>query len=160
MKRVDLEDYLLIAEALLGIDADRLQHAIDIPRAESALHAPYASFDGVDFYPSTAEQAAILASRLIRNHPLPDGNKRSALVAMKLHLRRSGVEWIAPVGGQDEIASVFERLAARDLPEDDFVAWVARHVTTGVARLGPPSLSAFVVPTGLENDEAPPTQEG
>jgi hypothetical protein len=51
MQSVGLEDYLLIGEAILGISAESLKHATKLSLAESALHAPFASFGGQDFYP-------------------------------------------------------------------------------------------------------------
>jgi death-on-curing protein len=56
---------------------------IDVPSAESALAAPFAGFGELDFYPDPAVKAAILCSRLVRNHPFPDGNKRVAYLAMR-----------------------------------------------------------------------------
>jgi death on curing protein len=69
-------------------------------------------------------RAAILASRIIRNHPLLDGNKRLALLAMIEFLRRNNQDWPSDVD-QDELAETFERLAARELSEQDFATWVA-----------------------------------
>jgi death on curing protein len=42
--------------------------------ADSALHAPSASFEGNEFYPDLIDKAAVLTSRLAWNHPLIDGN--------------------------------------------------------------------------------------
>lgn len=56
--------------------APSLARAGRLELAESALHAPAATFGGVEFYLDLARKAAVLASRLINNHPLPDGNKR------------------------------------------------------------------------------------
>jgi death on curing protein len=45
--------------------------------AESALHALFASFGGLEAYPTLMEQAAVLLEHLARNHPLPDGKSAS-----------------------------------------------------------------------------------
>ena len=127
MLRLQVEDLLLIAEDLLGIPAERLVRTTDLGLADSALHAPFARFDGQDFYVGFAVRAAILASRIIRNHPLLDGNKRLALLAMIEFLRRNGQRWPSDLD-QDEVAETFERLAARDLSEPDFTAWVAEKL--------------------------------
>ena len=66
MEALDLEDYLLIAESILEIPAETLKHATRLGLAESALHAPFASFGGQDFYPEPADRAAILCSRILR----------------------------------------------------------------------------------------------
>ncbi len=95
-----------------------------IAGAVSALDAPWASFAGVTFYPSPFERAAVLAAHLVRNHPLPDGNKRAALVSMLEHLHREGFPW--PYRAHDdELAEVFELLAAGRLTEQRLQTWIA-----------------------------------
>jgi death-on-curing protein len=69
-----------------------------------------------------------LCSRIVRNHPLPDGNKRVALIAMLELVARNGGTWSPPPGGQEEIAKAIECLAARELSEAQFVAWARRRV--------------------------------
>jgi death on curing protein len=126
LEGLTLADFLLIAEAVLDIDAERLAHAADLGRVESALAAPFAGWGDTDFYPGTAAKAAVLCSRLMRNHPLPDGNKRVAYLAMRELLARNGYEWVRPDDG--ETAEMIERLAASDVSEEEFAAWVAEHV--------------------------------
>ncbi len=43
---------------------------------ESALENVYATFDGVELYPTKEEKAARLGFSLISNHAFVDGNKR------------------------------------------------------------------------------------
>ncbi|MCL4555026.1 MAG: hypothetical protein M1565_07850 [Actinobacteria bacterium] len=45
---LDLADYLLLAEAVLGVKASELAYAADLGLAESALVAPAASFEVLD----------------------------------------------------------------------------------------------------------------
>jgi len=125
--RLVLADFLVIAEAVLGVSADRLLSATSVPGVESALAAPFASFDGVDFYDDPAERAAICCSRIIRNHPLPDGNKRLGYECMREMLERSGIPWPRPSEDVDEIASTIEGLAAGTVSERDFVSWVKQR---------------------------------
>jgi death on curing protein len=75
---LDLADYLLIAEEVLGVPAETIAGWPGIGLAESALNAPAMGFAGVEFYPDVIDKAAVLCVRLARNHPLPDGNKRVA----------------------------------------------------------------------------------
>lgn len=93
--------------------------------AESALAAPFAGFGGEDFYSDPITRAAVLASRIVRNHPLPDGNKRVALILMDVHLQSEGFEFDAEPEAIDE---VFRALAPRSLTEDDFARWLREHV--------------------------------
>ena len=62
MDRLTIGDLLLIAEAALDTDAERLMRIIDVSSAESALAAPFAGFGELDFYPDPAVKAAILCS--------------------------------------------------------------------------------------------------
>jgi death-on-curing protein len=61
----------------------------------------------------------------MRNHPLPDGNKRVALILMDIYLQDQGFEFGADPGEVDE---VFRAVAARSLAEDDFADWLREHV--------------------------------
>jgi prophage maintenance system killer protein len=78
MKRIELGDFLLMAEIHSGIDANQLAR---IPRvislAEAALAAPFAGFGDYELFPALHEKAAIYCSRIATYHALPDGNKRT-----------------------------------------------------------------------------------
>jgi len=112
---------MLAAEAVLGIDTDRLIPVTKIPLAESALAAPYASFGGHEFYKHPLQQAAVLASRIMRNHPLPDGNKRVAFILMTLHLEQHGQQLSAT---PQDIDRTFRAVAAKQMTEDYFHIWL------------------------------------
>lgn len=118
---IEIALFLQIAERVLDIDADRLKNVAKIGSAESALAAPFASFGGHDFYNDPVQRAAILASRVMRNHPLPDGNKRVALILMDYYLEDQGLRCSA---SDREIDRVFRAVAAGDMTEDYFVVWL------------------------------------
>lgn len=120
MHRLDLADYLLIAEAILGISTDRLRRTAKLGLVESALAAPFAGLGEQDVYPEPVDKAAVLCSRLIRNHPLPDGNKRVAFICMREFIARNELTWRRPP--DDESAEMVERLAGREIDEADFAA--------------------------------------
>jgi death-on-curing protein len=130
-ERLGLGEFLLIAEAVLGTPAELLARTVLIPSAESALAAPFASFGGVDFYEDPVERAAICCSRIIRNHPFPDGNKRVGYECMREMLERSGVPWPRPSQDADEIAGTIERVAAREVSEREFVRWTKARTALG-----------------------------
>jgi death-on-curing protein len=119
--QLDIADFLLIAQAVLGADAKAIARITRIPEAESALAAPFATFEGIDFYEDPVERAAICCSRIVRNHPLPDGNKRVAYECMIEMLYRSGFEW-TPAEVEDPL--VIDGLAARTISEAEFVNWL------------------------------------
>ena len=119
---LDLADYLLIAEADLGVAAEEIARWPGIGLAESALHAPAAGFAGVELYPDVVDKAAVLCVRLARNHPLPDGNKRVAYLALLDFLARNGVEWMPPSTG--ETVAMIERVAAGKVSERELADWL------------------------------------
>ncbi len=74
--------------------------------------------------PDVAALAAAYGYGIARNHPFVDGNKRTAFVAMELFLAINGFDLLA-----DDADCVLTMLAvaAGDLSEDDFAAWIRTH---------------------------------
>lgn len=138
-ERLELADLLLVAEAVLGEPVEHLKLVINYSGADSALAAPFASFDGVDFFDDPVERAAICCSRIIRNHPLPDGNKRVGYECMREMLERGNFPWPRPSEDAREIAGMVEGLAARTVSEREFVLWVRSRVLLGRRLEGQPS---------------------
>ena len=98
--------------------------------ADSALHAPQAAYGGTELYPDFVSKAAVLCSRLARNHPLPDGNKRCAFLSLVEFLERNGYRF-EPLESEDPdetVASQIEALAAGTLDEGDFGRWLVDWV--------------------------------
>lgn len=126
--RLELTDFLLIAEGVLGIPAAHVFHIVRIPAAEAALSAPFASFGGIGFYNDPVERAAICCSRIIRHNPLPDGNERLGYECMREMLERSGIDWPRPTDDVEDIALTIERLATQRISEQDFVRWTKLRI--------------------------------
>ena len=76
--------------------------------------------------PDLAALAAAYGYGLARNHPVVDGNKRTAVVAIELCLLLNGQQLAA-----DDAACVLTTLAlaAGELTEDELAAWLRRHMT-------------------------------
>ena len=76
--------------------------------------------------PDAAALAAAYGYGIARNHAFIDGNKRTALVAAELFLRLNG--WRLEV---DDADCVFTMLAVAtgDITEDEFAAWLRKHVS-------------------------------
>ena len=127
---LDLADFLLIAEAVLDVPAERLLHASRVDMAESALHAPAAEFDGVEFYTDLATKTAVLAWRIIRNHPLPDGNKRVGYLCALEFVARNGGTWTNPPDDAegDITVAIIEGVAAGEISEQEFAEWVVERL--------------------------------
>jgi death on curing protein len=78
--------------------------------------------EAVELYPDVIDKAAVLCVRLARNHPLPDGNKRVAYLAMLEFLARNEVEWAPP--GTEETVATIETVAAGGISESELADWL------------------------------------
>jgi death-on-curing protein len=128
---LDLIDYLLIAEQVLEIPAEELGRLERLGLADSALNAPAAGFGGVEAYPDFELKVAVLGWHLIKNHPLPDGNKRCALLAMIEFTRRNGRTWTPDPGDPEAGDSIIRGVAAGSLGQAELATWVRDRI--GVA---------------------------
>jgi death-on-curing protein len=109
---------LLHAEGLAehgGLDGVR-----DAGLLDSALARPRNRF-AYDGETDPCRLAAAYAVGIARNHPFADGNKRAAFVAAVTFLHLNGQVVDAPEG--EAVAAMLD-LAAGDLPEEGFAAWL------------------------------------
>ena len=88
---------------------------------DSALARPHQREAYGDPPPDLADLAASLAYGLARNHPFIDGNKRIAAVACETFLRLNSQALLAD---DLELYPVYIALAAGELSEPDFAAWL------------------------------------
>ena len=91
---------------------------------ESALNAPFQSFQGKDIYPSAYVKAARLGFGLVKNHAFVDGNKRIAAHAMLTFLSANKLELDYT---QPELEDVFLSLAAGTADAEDLLTWILEH---------------------------------
>ncbi len=89
------------------------------------MAAPQAGFGDVEAYPDFATKAAVLCWHLVKNHPLPDGNKRCAFLATVEFVERNGRTWAPAPADPDETDRVIRAVAGGDLSERDFRDWIA-----------------------------------
>jgi death-on-curing protein len=134
IRYVELVDYLAIAAEVTGLDTSTLTRVAKIHLAESALHTPAAGFGETEFYPDFIEKAAVLAVHLAKNHPLPDGNKRAAWVALRLFIAINDWTWRTTPTVDDAEQAVLA-IAAGTLSQDDMATWLRRY-------LAPPSTTS------------------
>jgi death on curing protein len=66
----------------------------DVGLLASALHRPESRMFGVEAYPDLFEKAAALLHSLASNHPLVDGNKRTAWMCTVVFLDVNGTEML------------------------------------------------------------------
>jgi prophage maintenance system killer protein len=116
-----IEDLLLIAEVVLDVPGERLARTTRLEAARAAVAA-------AGRQTALADGAALLCHRLVRDRPLPYGNKPVALVAMLELISRNHGVWLPPRGGEREVAATIARLAAGELSATAFRAWVRAHV--------------------------------
>ena len=85
----------------------------------SALERPLNkwSYEGADL----AELAAAYAFGLAKNHPVIDGNKRTALLALYTFLYINDVDFIVP---EPNAAAAILALAAGEVDEDGLTRWL------------------------------------
>ena len=100
---------------MMGIrDEGLLDSALERPRNQFA-------YGGVS---DIVQLAAAYAFGIARNHPFIDGNKRTAFVCCELFLALNGHTLQAEDGN---CVSTMLALAAGELPEADFAAWIRTH---------------------------------
>lgn len=98
-------------------DAGLLKSALARPQNLAAYGAP-----------DVAELAASYGYGVARNHPFIDGNKRTAFVCVELFLVLNGYA----LGATDaDCVTTMLALAAGDLAEADFAAWLRASINPG-----------------------------
>lgn len=124
---LSLADYLAVAVSVTGLDIDTLIKATKLDLADSALHAPSAGFGDTDFYPDFVDKAALLLVRLARNHPLLDGNKRTAWVSLRVFVESNGWGW-QPVPTVDDAEQAVLAVASGEWDEARTAEWLREHL--------------------------------
>jgi death-on-curing protein len=126
---LEFGDYCRIAAEVLGLAPGRVAELPNISLADSALATPRAGFGDYEAYPTLIEKAAVLVERLARNHPLPDGNKRAAFLAMERFLAANGRPLLDAEPDVD--VPMVERIAAGEATPSEVAQWL--EVRTGSA---------------------------
>lgn len=91
---------------------------------ESAIENIYATFDGVELYPSKEEKAARLGYSLISNHAFVDGNKRIGIYIMLSFLELNGIKIEAT---NDEVLELGLSVADGSAHYEDILNWINAH---------------------------------
>jgi len=80
---------------------------------ESAVHRQHTGIGGILKYPSAVENAATLTYGICCDHPFHNGNKRTALVAMLVHLDRNKLSLYGV--GQRDLFDLIIKVASHSL---------------------------------------------
>ena len=91
----------------------------------SALSRPENAYHYSDRKPDVAELAAAYGFGLAKNHPFNDGNKRTALIAMRLFLKLNGYDLAA--APEDKYKTIIY-VAASDITEDELAQWIRKNL--------------------------------
>ena len=91
---------------------------------ESAIENIFATFDGVELYPSKEEKAARLGFSLISNHAFVDGNKRIGMYIMLSFLEVNGIKIDAT---NDEVVAIGLGVATGEFGYEDILQWIHLH---------------------------------
>ncbi len=75
--------------------------------------------------PDLARLAAAYGVALVRDHPFADGNKRAAFLAVGLFLGLNGFRLVAD---QVDATRTVLALAAGEMSEEEFAAWIRTHM--------------------------------
>lgn len=96
---------------------------------DGALNRPkgYFHYQGVR---SLYELAALYAVALVEAHAFQDGNKRTALLAIRAFLRANDMDF--DYGSYDEeAAEIMTGIATGDVERDELVDWIRSNTTGG-----------------------------
>lgn len=91
---------------------------------ESAIEAPFQTFDDLELFPTVQEKAARLGFGLIRNHAMVDGNKRIGTHAMLVFLAMNGIKLQYT---QKELYTEIFEIAAGEKNYEDLLAWILNN---------------------------------
>ena len=109
----------LMAEATGGSIGVRDEGLLD-----SAVESAFATFDGVELYPSKEEKAAKLGYSLVSNHAFVDGNKRIGVYVMISFLELNGIH----IESSDEdVIALGLGVADGSMSQEDVLKWIEKH---------------------------------
>lgn len=91
---------------------------------DSALESAFATFDGVELYPSKEEKAAKIGYSLISNHAFVDGNKRIGVYVMLSFLEINGIHIEA---SDDDVIQLGLGTADGSMKYEEILDWIRRH---------------------------------
>jgi death-on-curing protein len=91
---------------------------------DSALNAPFQTFDGEYIYRTIKAKAAKLGCFLVKSHPFIDGNKRIGILVMIAFLEINGIEIICT---DEELITLGLSLAEGLIDDKDLLNWIIDH---------------------------------
>jgi len=123
MKRLTKEQILTMHHELIEVHGGGAGIR-DEGLLDSALAAPFQTFDGRPMLTTVQQKAARLGFGLIMNHPFLDGNKRIGAHVMLTTLAMNGVELEYT---QKELYEIILRVASGEASFEAILSWVLDH---------------------------------
>jgi death-on-curing protein len=126
MKRISLNKVLQLYKRM--IDATGGSSGIrDMGLLDSALSNAYATFDGVELYPTVEQKCSSICYSIINNHPLVDGNKRMGIFIMLILLELNNIKLKY---SQAELIDLGLGIAKGLYKQDFILEWIMLHSNT------------------------------
>lgn len=105
----------------------------DTGRLDSIAERPFRATYGQRKYVTIYEQAACLMEGMIRFHPFPDGNKRTALLAAALFLQSNGIRLAIGMDAVDFVVDMARSGASTEEEVSNLMrrisSWLEEHST-------------------------------
>jgi death-on-curing protein len=94
---------------------------------DSAIEAPFQTFDGEELFPENLDKIVRMAYGLIKNHSFRDGNKRIGALVLLTLLELNGYH-VSETNA--EFTDIIMGVAASEKNEEDIMEWVKMHATS------------------------------
>lgn len=118
------KEKVLLLHQLITQETGGSNEIRDFDLLDSALESVYATFDGVELYPTKEEKGARLGFTLISNHAFVDGNKRIGMYVMLTFLAVNGIEIEC---SNEDVIEVGLGVASGNMDYDELLKWVVEH---------------------------------
>ena len=126
----------IIARARSEFSQDRLFGLENGDKLKSVVATIYQSFAGQDLYKTTEQKAANLLYLMVKDHPLVDGNKRSAAALFIEFLSRNNLLFSAdgtPLVSNNALAAMTLMVAMSNPQEKDLMVALVERLISPVA---------------------------
>lgn len=130
------EAQAIIARARSEFPQDRLFGLENGDKLKSVVATIYQSFAGQDLYKTTEQKAANLLYLMVKDHPLVDGNKRSAAALFIEFLSRNNLLFSAdgtPLVSNNALAAMTLMVAMSNPQEKDLMVALVERLISPVA---------------------------
>ena len=127
----------IIARARSEFPQDRLFGIENGDKLKSVIATIYQSFAGKDLYPTTEQKAANLLYLMVKDHPLVDGNKRSAAALFIEFLAQNNLLFSAdgtPLVSNNALAAMTLMVAMSHPQEKDLMVALIERLISSAAR--------------------------